>query len=148
MGISESTLNKQLPIMNAERVWCNEEQDRIGQQLDLTSDTFATVEQVKALCERIGHRLDKATDEDKRFVLESLEDEANGRSRWDNSDRFRTAGTFRCDAVGEPAAQMLRGMRPFTSVRAERPGVALVRAFSVVVMRPPPRLCDRPSPQS
>ena len=73
MGISESTLKKQLALMNAERVWCTEERDRLGQQLDLASETFATVEQVKALCERIGHRLDKAAYEDKRFVLESLE---------------------------------------------------------------------------
>ena len=73
MGVSESTLKKQMALMNAERVWCDEEQDRLRQQLDVTSDTFATVEQVKALCERVGHRLDEATDEDKRFVLESLE---------------------------------------------------------------------------
>ena len=73
VGLSESTVRRQLALMKAERTWCTDEQDRIRQQIDQVRERFATVEQVKALCERIGHRLETATDEDRRFVLEALE---------------------------------------------------------------------------
>ena len=53
--------------------WCQEEVERLNGQLVQVRERFASIEQVQALCERIGDKLDDASFEDRRFVLEALE---------------------------------------------------------------------------
>lgn len=59
--------------LKAEQVWCGEEIVRLEAQLENVRQRFVTVEQVDALRERLGERLDSANFEDRRFVLEGLE---------------------------------------------------------------------------
>ena len=72
-GVSEEVFERQLALIRAERTWCADEQDRMARQLDDVRQSFATMEQIKDLQERISDKLARATFKDKRFVLEALE---------------------------------------------------------------------------
>ena len=71
--VSESVFERQKALLAAERAWCVEERDRLHRKLEQVQERFVTMEQVKALEERIGDKLARATFDDKRFVLEALE---------------------------------------------------------------------------
>ena len=71
--VSESVFERQKALIAAERAWCVEERGRLHRQLERVKERFVTIEQVKALEERIGDKLARATFDDKRFVLEALE---------------------------------------------------------------------------
>ena len=72
-GVSEEIFERQLALIGAERTWCGDEQDRLARRLDDVRQSFATMEQIKVLQERVGGKLARATFKDKRFVLEALE---------------------------------------------------------------------------
>lgn len=72
-GISETIFERQMALLNAERAWCAEERDRLASQLEDSRQRLATTENIRALQDRIGDKLARATFKDKRFVLEALE---------------------------------------------------------------------------
>ena len=71
--------DRQMSLLKAERIWCAEEEERLTRQLADVRRRFATVAQVKALCDRVGDRL---TGQDRRFVLEALGTAISVRGGW------------------------------------------------------------------
>ena len=71
--VSEDIYQRQKRLLMAEKTWLTEELSRLETQLKQTETEFVSVEQVKALSERLGDKLDRAGYEDKRLVLEALE---------------------------------------------------------------------------
>lgn len=63
---------RQLALLKAERSWCQDEGERLERQLESMQQRALDVEKVRAMCSQFSSRLDNATEEDRRFILESL----------------------------------------------------------------------------
>ena len=73
--VRDDIFARQTALLNAERTWCEEEVGRVGRQLEQVRKRFVTIEQVRVLRDRVQGKLDEATDQDRRFVLETLDTE-------------------------------------------------------------------------
>ena len=72
-GLSDSIYQRQRSLLKAEKGWLDEESERLRRQLEQVRHRFVTLEQLYALQQRMGSKLNKANLESKRFVLEALE---------------------------------------------------------------------------
>ncbi|MCZ6536030.1 MAG: hypothetical protein O6914_08700 [Chloroflexi bacterium] len=79
-GVSPDVFPRNKGTLKAERTWCEEEIERLHQQVGGVRDKFVTLEQVNALRRRLGEKLVKATPENRRFVLEALETQVVSRA--------------------------------------------------------------------
>ena len=71
--VSDSVYERQKSLLKAERTWLGDETERLQRQQARVRQNFVTLEQVQALRDRLGAKLEGADYEAKRFVLEALE---------------------------------------------------------------------------
>ena len=76
---------RQLVLIKAERTWCQDERNRLERQIEGMRQHLLTIEQVKALCAQFQDKLQNATPDNQRWLLERLETsltvDADGRIR-------------------------------------------------------------------
>ena len=63
---------RQLALLKAERTCCQDERERLERQLETIRQRSLNVQQITAMCARFANRLEHATEDDRRFILESL----------------------------------------------------------------------------
>ncbi len=70
--VSDSALERNIALLKAQRAWVKEEQERIQAQLESLRRYKLTEDRLVEIRARIQTRLDSATPQDKRWVLECL----------------------------------------------------------------------------
>ena len=64
--------------LKAERAWINEELDRQKKALQEATQSLVSAESIRELYPVLAQRIQEATTEDRQFVLECLDTEAQG----------------------------------------------------------------------
>ena len=72
-GLDDQIYDRLKAKLKVERTWCEEEIQRLNEQLTTIRNRFLNLEQVKVLRIIVGDKLDRANFDDKRFILEALE---------------------------------------------------------------------------
>ena len=70
--MSEEVFNREMGLIRTRRQWIEEQRERLRRQLDDLEQNSVRPEAVALLKKRLEGRLQSATAEDRRFVLEAL----------------------------------------------------------------------------